>query len=75
VTPTEFRNYRAHCDVLGLKIGAHTLRATTSTNALDHDADVTKLQEWLGHANIATTRIYHRQRSRPEDFPTFKVTY
>lgn len=60
---------------LGLKIGAHALRATASTNALDHDADIAKVQEWLGHANIATTRIYDRRRSKPEDSPTFKVSY
>ena len=34
-----------------------------------------KVQEWLGHANIATTRIYDHRRTRPEDSPTFKVTY
>ena len=60
---------------LGLKIGAHALRATAATNALDHDADITKVQEWLGHANIATTRIYDRRRSKVEDSPTFKVSY
>jgi hypothetical protein len=41
----------------------------------DHDADITKVQEWLGHANIATTRIYDRRRSKVEDSPTFKVSY
>ena len=49
--------------------------ATAATNALDHQADIAKVQEWLGHANISTTRIYDRRRSRPEDSPTFKVTY
>jgi site-specific recombinase XerD len=53
----------------------HSLRATAATNALDHEADIAKVQEWLGHANIATTRIYDRRQSRPEDSPTFKVTY
>ncbi len=52
---------------------AHSLRATAATNALDHEADITKVQEWLGHANIATTRLYDRRRTRPEDSPTFKV--
>jgi len=44
-------------------------------NALDHKADIAKVQEWLGHANIATTRIYDHRRTRPEDSPTFKVAY
>lgn len=60
-------------DVAGF--GPHALRATAATNALDHGADIAKVQEWLGHANIATTRIYDRRQSRPEDSPTFKVTY
>jgi integrase/recombinase XerD len=55
--------------------GAHSLRATAATNALDHEADIAKVQEWLGHANIATTRLYDRRKTRPEDSPTSKVRY
>ncbi|MBC8742610.1 tyrosine-type recombinase/integrase [Paraburkholderia sp. UCT31] len=55
--------------------GAHSLRATAATNALEHEADIAKVQEWLGHANIATTRLYDHRRHRPEDSPTFPVTY
>jgi integrase/recombinase XerD len=43
--------------------------------ALDHEADIAKVQEWLGHANIATTRLYDRRKTRAEDSPTFKVRY
>jgi len=60
-------------DIAGF--GSHALRATAATNALDNGADIAKVQEWLGHANIATTRVYDRRQSRPEDSPTFKVTY
>jgi len=28
-----------------------------------------------GYANIATTRLYDRRQSRPEESPTFKVEY
>jgi site-specific recombinase XerD len=56
-------------------VGVHALRATAATNALDHEADIAKVQEWLGHANIATTRLYDRRKHRPEDSPTFKVAY
>ena len=56
-------------------ISVHGLRATAATNALDHEADIAKVQEWLGHANISTTRLYDRRKSRPEDSPTFKVSY
>jgi site-specific recombinase XerD len=51
------------------------MRATAATNALEHGADIAKVQEWLGHANIQTTRIYDRRQTRPEDSPTFKVAY
>jgi integrase/recombinase XerD len=70
-----YRLVRAYSAQLGFEIGAHALRATAATNALDHQADIAKVQEWLGHANIATTRIYDHRRTRPEDSPTFKVVY
>jgi integrase/recombinase XerD len=76
VTPDGvYKLVRAYSAALGFQIGAHALRATASTNALDHDADIAKVQEWLGHANIATTRLYDRRKTRPEDSPTFKVAY
>jgi len=53
----------------------HALRATAATNALAHNADIAKVQEWWGHANIATTRLYDRRQSRPVESPTFKVEY
>ena len=70
-----YKLVRAYSALLGVEIGAHSLRATAATNALDHQADIAKVQEWLGHANIATTRIYDHRRTRPEDSPTFKVAY
>lgn len=53
----------------------HSLRATAATNALENAADIAYVQAWLGHANISTTRLYDRRRSKPEDSPTFKVNY
>jgi site-specific recombinase XerD len=70
-----YRMVREYSARLGFEIGAHSLRATAATNALDHQADIAKVQEWLGHANIATTRIYDHRKTRPEDSPTFKVVY
>ncbi len=70
-----YKLVRTYSARLGFEIGAHALRATAATNALDHQADIAKVQEWLGHANIATTRIYDHRRTRPEDSPTFKVAY
>ena len=68
-------HYAAAAGISVRGFGPHALRATAATNALDHEADIAKVQEWLGHANIATTRLYDRRRMRPEDSPTFKVIY
>jgi site-specific recombinase XerD len=46
-------------EVKGLCV--HSLRATAATNALSHDADIAKVQDWLGHANVSTTRLYDRR--------------
>jgi site-specific recombinase XerD len=64
---------QASVDVDGFCV--HSLRATAATNALEHQADIAKVQEWLGHSNISTTRLYDKRKSRPEDSPTFKVKY
>ena len=69
---------RKHAKAAGIdrkSFGPHALRATAATNALDRGADLGKVQEWLGHANVSTTRLYDRRRSRPEDSPTFRVAY
>ena len=62
---------RTYARMSGFDIGVHTLRATAATSALDHESDIAKVQEWLGHASIATTKIYDRRKTRPEDSPTF----
>jgi len=41
------------------------MRATAATNALSNDAEIAKVQEWLGHANVSTTGARHV----PEDSP------
>jgi site-specific recombinase XerD len=56
-------------------VSVHGLRATAATNALDHEAGIEKVQDWLGHASISTTRLYDRRSAKPEESPTFKVSY
>ena len=70
-----YKLVRGYAKIIGVLIGVHVLRATAATNALEHEADIAKVQEWLGHANIVTTRLYDRRKSRPEDSPTYKVSY
>lgn len=67
--------YAGVVDIAVDGFGPHSLRATAITNALEHNADIAKVQEWVGHANIATTRVYDRRQARPEDSPTFNVNY
>jgi len=45
--------------VVGINADVHgfCVHALRATNALAHNADIAKVQEWLGHANIATTRL------------------
>jgi integrase/recombinase XerD len=49
------------------EIGAHALRATAATNALDHEADIAKVQEG------SVTRIFPPRGSTI--IATFKVAY
>ena len=67
--------YLREIGLSGELFAPHALRATAATNALTHEADIARVQEWLGHASIQTTRIYDRRTMRPEDSPTFKVAY
>lgn len=67
--------YMKQLGITGDNMGPHALRATAATSALEHHADIAKVQEWLGHASISTTRVYDRRGSKPEDSPTFRVAY
>jgi integrase/recombinase XerD len=69
--------YAKATGISGEAIGVcvHSMRATAATNALSNEADIAKVQEWLGHANVSTTRLYDRRKMRPEDSPTFHVKY
>ena len=69
------RSYAARANIAIDGLGVHGLRATAATNALEHEADIARVQHWLGHANISTTRLYDRRQQRPADSPTFKVSY
>ena len=68
-------HYMKQVGIIGDNMGPHASRATAATSALEHHADIAKVQEWLGHASISTTRVYDRRGSKPEDSPTFRVAY
>ncbi len=75
---TYARVVKHHAKAAGVAVPGvctHRLRATAATHALDHEADIAKVPEWLGHANTATTRLYDRRKTQPGDSPTFKAAY
>jgi integrase/recombinase XerD len=47
-----YKIVRGYTTELGVPSGAHVMRATAATNAPGHEADIAKVQEWLGHADI-----------------------
>jgi site-specific recombinase XerD len=56
--------WTGHRHQCGSKLSlVHSLRATAAINALSHEAGIAKVQEWLGHANVSTTRLYDRRKT------------
>jgi len=62
-----YRNIvRKYGQTAGIKAEAnglcvYSLRATAATHALSHEADIAKVQEWPGHANVSATRLCDRR--------------
>ncbi len=67
--------------VLALSLSASHLFANPRVALYDKTSDARNLciiklaRKRTEHANIATTRLYDRRQSRPEESPTFKVEY
>jgi site-specific recombinase XerD len=68
-------NYAEGAGITSQEFKVHSLRATAATNALEHQSDIARVQAWLGHANISTTKLYDKRKARPEDSPTYRVAY
>lgn len=64
-----------YSEQIGNRVGAHAMRATAATLALNHGADLADVQAWLGHSSIATTRIYDRRKSEPVTSSAIKIRY
>jgi len=69
------KHYLVPLGISGDNLGPHALRATAATCALENHADIAKVQEWLGHSNISTTRVYDRRETRTSESPTFSIAY
>ena len=69
---------RKYCQLAEVKtddVTAHSLRATAATSALSAGCDIAIVQEWLGHADISTTRIYDQRAFRADQSPTYQLNY
>lgn len=59
------RQYAKAADIKG-DVTPHTLRHSRAAHMLNSGEDVRRVQEWLGHANLATTQMYQqRRRDKP----------
>lgn len=69
--------YAEAMDITAEAVGVcvHSMRAKAATNALSNETYIAKVEEWRGHANVSTTRLHDRRKTRPEDSPTFYVKY
>lgn len=61
--------------IKGHNFSTHALRSTAATKALENGADLRRVQDMLGHANIATTRIYDYQNKKTEDSAVYRINY
>ncbi len=67
--------YARDAGIMAPGVRPHALRKTAATEALEHEADLKRVQTWLGHASLATTQLYDGRGERLEESPSFKVAY
>ena len=66
----------ASAQVAGIAVAGlegHGLRATAATSAIEYEADIARVQRWLGRANISTALLYDRHRARAAGSPMFRA--
>ena len=55
------RQYARSCGI-GDDVTPHTLRHSRAAHMLQSGEDVKRVQEWFGHANLATTQMYQAKK-------------
>ena len=56
------------------EVTPHTLRHSRAAHMLDSGEDVRRVQEWLGHANLATTQMYQQRATDNKPGQSLQVT-
>ena len=67
--------YAKQAGIMAPGVRPHALRKTAATEALEHEADLKRVQTWLGHASLATTQLYDGRGERLEESSSFKIAY
>jgi integrase/recombinase XerD len=57
---------RQYAQLAGIEgeLTPHTLRHSRAAHMLNSGEDIHRVQEWLGHANLATTQMYRQKTSK-----------
>jgi integrase/recombinase XerD len=66
------RQYAQMAGIQG-ELTPHTLRHSRAAHMLDSGEDIRRVQEWLGHANLATTQTYRPRESKDNVGDTRKL--
>ncbi|MFK7790316.1 MAG: tyrosine-type recombinase/integrase [Phycisphaeraceae bacterium] len=69
------KSYAAAAGINPDAVHPHAFRTTAATNAIENDAPLNRVQGFLGHANISTTRLYDHSKERPQDSAVHHVRY
>lgn len=59
--------------IVRCRYSPHTLRATTATILLEAGESIIDVQSLLGHADISTTRLYHKRLKSTHDSASHKL--
>lgn len=67
---------RQYAQLAGIdgELTPHTLRHSRAAHMLNSGADIKRVQEWLGHANLATTQMYRTKRESKQLVPVADAT-